>query len=108
MSDRFEKSNAMIFIAVIVAAVLGALKFKGIDFETQDSTIVWKLLLTLIFIALVIERAVEVLLNNKFGADELVARRPVRLAKAKVELLYRFKRRTWDSHLKNLPIPIKF
>ena len=74
--------------AAIAAAVYAATKgFTPVQFTANDPATIGNQLLTLIFIALVIERAVEVFVNNLYGADELVVRRPLRVQQADGDML---------------------
>ncbi|MEM6624028.1 MAG: hypothetical protein AAF674_17535 [Pseudomonadota bacterium] len=70
----------VVFILVALAWGTAMLNFQFIDLEKLKAADLGELFLTLIFTALVIERAVEVLANNLYGTQELEQSRDLRLA----------------------------
>lgn len=72
-----------VFVGVAVWAALSG--FSSVDYTTATASSVATQLLSLVFVALVIERAVEVVVNNRYGQEELVANRDIRLARAQVD-----------------------
>ncbi|MEM0987757.1 MAG: hypothetical protein AAGK00_02680 [Pseudomonadota bacterium] len=70
----------VVFILVALAWGTAMLNFQIIDLEKLKAADLGELFLTLIFTALVIERAVEVLANNLYGTQELQESHRLRLA----------------------------
>ena len=79
-------SLAAIVATLIVAAVSAYHGFVEVNLDQLEAAEVGTLFLTLIFVALVIERAVEVYINNRYGVEELQESRGIRLARQKLAL----------------------
>ena len=73
--------GAAILVLSILAAVFG---FKEVQFSSNSFEQIGTLLLTLILVALVIERAVEVYVAKRYDAEKLRLRRPLTRAEAKL------------------------
>ena len=91
--------GAALLVLSILATVLG---FKEVQFSSNSLEQVGALVLTLILVALVIERAVEVYVSKRFDAEKLRVRRPLtraeaRLAKAEKALTEERERRQGSS-----------
>lgn len=84
--------SAVVIIGAIVAAALG---FVEISLEQLESGDILTLLLTAIFVALVIERAVEVYANNLFDPE----RAKIRLNASVIESNLAFKERALQTEL---------
>ncbi|MEO1688431.1 MAG: hypothetical protein AAFU61_11050, partial [Pseudomonadota bacterium] len=69
--------GASLLLVVFFAVVAAALEFEAFDFDKLSGANVGALFLTAIFTALVIERAVEVFVNTRFGAEEAKLKRPL-------------------------------
>jgi hypothetical protein len=89
MEDENGSRFPVIFLlgTVSLAAVAAWLGFSAISYSTNDVGAVGTQLLNLVFIALVIERAVEVYVSNQFGQEDLRLRRKIRLVLAKIKIL---------------------
>lgn len=77
----------LIILSGAMAVIAAFLNFTAIDLLDRSATDIGAQLLTLIFFALVIERAVEIYVNGQFGPPELAARRGIRIASNKVKIL---------------------
>ena len=73
--------GAAILVLSILAAVLG---FKEVQFSSNSFEQIGTLLLTLILVALVIERAVEVYVAKRYDPEKLRLRRPLTRAEARL------------------------
>ena len=73
--------GAAILVLSILAAVFG---FKEVQFSSNSFEQIGTLLLTLILVALVIERAVEVYVAKRYDAEKLRLRRPLTRAEARL------------------------
>ena len=71
--------GAALVVLSILAAAFG---FKEVQFSSNSFEQVGTLVLTLILVALVIERAVEVYVSKRFDAEKLRVRRPLTRAEA--------------------------
>ena len=71
--------GAVLLVLSILATVLG---FQEVQFSSNSFEQVGTLVLTLILVALVIERAVEVYVSKRFDAEKLRVRRPLTRAEA--------------------------
>jgi hypothetical protein len=82
----YNPVNALILIAVfaISAALAG---FAGYEFRDDLPQLVGSRLLALVFFALLIERAVEVIVNNRFIEREMLMNGPVTQLKRKSAVL---------------------
>ncbi|GFE52005.1 hypothetical protein So717_37580 [Roseobacter cerasinus] len=76
-----------IFIVAAVAAYAAAIGFGSMSFKQNLAELVVTHLLALMFFALLIERAVEVIVNNKFIKRELEINSPVVTLKRKCAIL---------------------
>ena len=74
--------GAALLVLSILATVLG---FQEVQFSSNSLEQVGALVLTLILVALVIERAVEVYVSKRFDAEKLRVRRPLTRAEARLE-----------------------
>ena len=84
MSDEAKLAawfGAAILVLSILAAVLG---FKEVQFTSNSFEQIGTLLLTLILVALVIERAVEVYVAKRYDPEKLRLRRPLTRAEARL------------------------
>ena len=69
---------------VILAIVASALGFEEVQFSSTSFEQIGTLVLTLILVALVIERAVEVYVAKRYDAEKLRLRRPLTRAEVKL------------------------
>ena len=75
-----QRTAVITLVATVAIAALAAVNgFIAIDLDKLSGGEVGTLFLTLIFTALVIERAVEVYINNRFTATELSLNKDIRL-----------------------------
>lgn len=73
---------ALLTLAIIVATLLG---FREVQLSVTSLEEVGALILTLGFVALVIERAVEVYVSRQYGPQKIRRRRPLTRAEARLE-----------------------
>ena len=79
------KLAASFFAALLVLSILAsALGFEEVQFSSNSFENIATLFLTLILVALVIERAVEVYVSKRYDPEKLRLRRPLTRAEAKL------------------------
>lgn len=82
-----QRSSMLILILVIVFPIVaGASDFVTISLKGLEAGDVGTLLATIVFAALVIERAVEVYINNTYNLEEMRLSKPVEIAKQELAL----------------------
>lgn len=74
-------------LTVVAAFVAARFEFKELSLSGLDGADLGTLFLTLIFTALVIERAVEVYISNRYDPEEMTIQRDIREAQQKLTLL---------------------
>ncbi|GEM_PF-2221244 len=82
-----SKPLVVLFVTVLVAFLAAWNGYIVVNTASVTSADVGAKLLSLIFFALVIERAVEVFISNEYGVDDLRLRRWIRIARNKIMML---------------------
>lgn len=95
MSNEFWYLRGLIVVVLVAAGIAAAAGFVEISLKQLESGDILTLLLTAIFVALVIERAVEVYANNRFDPE----RAKIRLTVSVIESNLTFKEKALETDL---------